>query len=143
MNDEQDLWDLRSTRRWHPLVRSLSARAGPPGIGRQIPRRLVLSPAHWGLIARTQTRIVHSPKAIFSPRVARTCRCVRWGASQSTQEGAIMPSEENKSGAQKAAEAEVESFRKDLGPFVVAAETSRMAMVFYTSCKRDEGASGL
>ena len=36
----------------------------------------------------------------------------------------------NKSGEQKAAEAEVESFRKDLGPFVVAAETTRMAMVF-------------
>lgn len=52
------------------------------------------------------------------------------GASQSTQKGAIMPNEENKSGAQKAAEAEVESFRKDLGPFVVAAETTRMAMVF-------------
>jgi len=41
-----------------------------------------------------------------------------------------MPSEENKSKAQKAAESEVESFRKDLGPFVVAAETTRMAMVF-------------
>jgi hypothetical protein len=31
---------------------------------------------------------------------------------------------------QKGAEAEVDSFRKDLGPFVVAAETTRMAMVF-------------
>ena len=41
-----------------------------------------------------------------------------------------MPNEENKSGEQKATEAEVESFRKDLGPFVVAAETTRMAMVF-------------
>ena len=41
-----------------------------------------------------------------------------------------MPNEENKSGEQKAAEAEVESFQKDLGPFVVAAETTRMAMVF-------------
>jgi PAS domain S-box-containing protein len=36
----------------------------------------------------------------------------------------------NKSEEQKDAEAEVESFRKDLGPFVVAAETTRMAMVF-------------
>jgi hypothetical protein len=27
----------RSPRRWHPLVRSLSASAGPPGIGRQNP----------------------------------------------------------------------------------------------------------
>jgi PAS domain-containing protein len=41
-----------------------------------------------------------------------------------------MSSEENKSGEQKGAEAEVESFRKNLGPFVVAAETTRMAMVF-------------
>jgi PAS domain-containing protein len=41
-----------------------------------------------------------------------------------------MPSEENKSKEQQAAESEVESFRKDLGPFVVAAETTRMAMVF-------------
>ena len=35
-----------------------------------------------------------------------------------------------KSEGQKAAEAEVESFRKDLGPFVVAAETTRMPMAF-------------
>jgi PAS domain S-box-containing protein len=36
----------------------------------------------------------------------------------------------NKSQEQKAAESEVEGFRKNLGPFVVAAETTRMAMVF-------------
>jgi hypothetical protein len=41
-----------------------------------------------------------------------------------------MPEVTNKSEEQKDAEAEVESFRKDLGPFVVAAETTRMAMVF-------------
>ncbi len=35
-----------------------------------------------------------------------------------------------KSAEQKGAEADVESFRRDLGPFVVAAETTRMAMVF-------------
>jgi hypothetical protein len=35
-----------------------------------------------------------------------------------------------KSDHRKVAEAEVESFRKDPGPFVVAAETTRMAMVF-------------
>src|SRR3954470_22901467 len=46
------------------------------------------------------------------------------------QEGAIMPNGENKSGEQKIVEAEVEGFRKDLAPFVVAAETTRMAMVF-------------
>ena len=36
----------------------------------------------------------------------------------------------DKSKEQKAAESEVDGFRKDLGPFVVAAETTRMAMVF-------------
>jgi PAS domain S-box-containing protein len=36
----------------------------------------------------------------------------------------------SKSEEQKVAESEVDSFRKDLGPFVVAAETTRMAMVF-------------
>ena len=41
-----------------------------------------------------------------------------------------MPDKENKSGEQKAAEAEVESFEQGLGPFVVAAETTRMAMLF-------------
>ena len=41
-----------------------------------------------------------------------------------------MPNVKNKSKEQKAAESEVDSFRKDLGPFVVAAETTRMAMVF-------------
>ena len=41
-----------------------------------------------------------------------------------------MPRITNKSEEQKVAEAEVEGFRKDLGPFVVAAETTRMAMVF-------------
>ena len=35
-----------------------------------------------------------------------------------------------KSADQKTAEAEVEGFREDLGPFVVAAETTRMPMVF-------------
>jgi PAS domain S-box-containing protein len=37
---------------------------------------------------------------------------------------------ENKSKEQESAEAEVESFRADLGPFVIAAETTRMPMVF-------------
>ncbi len=36
----------------------------------------------------------------------------------------------DKSEQQKDAEAEVEGFQHDLGPFVVAAETTRMAMVF-------------
>lgn len=42
-----------------------------------------------------------------------------------------------KSDQQKVAEPEVESFRKDLGPFVVAAETTRMAMVFTDATKPD------
>jgi PAS domain S-box-containing protein len=41
-----------------------------------------------------------------------------------------MPKITDKSEGQKAAEADVESFRHDLGPFVVAAEETRMAMVF-------------
>jgi PAS domain S-box-containing protein len=41
-----------------------------------------------------------------------------------------MPKIANKSEEQKVAEAEVEGFREDLGPFVVASETTRMAMVF-------------
>jgi PAS domain S-box-containing protein len=36
----------------------------------------------------------------------------------------------DKSKAQKVAEGEVDSFRKRLGPFVIAAETTRMAMLF-------------
>jgi PAS domain S-box-containing protein len=41
-----------------------------------------------------------------------------------------MQIEQNNSKEQKAAELEVESFRKNLGPFVVAAETTRMPMIF-------------
>jgi hypothetical protein len=36
------------------------------------------------------------------------------------REDSVVPSEKDKSKEQKAAESEVESFRKDLGPFVVA-----------------------
>jgi len=42
-----------------------------------------------------------------------------------------------KSDEQKGAEAEVESFKDDLGPFVVAAETTRMAMVFTDATEPD------
>lgn len=38
--------------------------------------------------------------------------------------------EAKKSDGQKAAEVDVENFRKELGPFVVAAETTRMAVIF-------------
>jgi PAS domain S-box-containing protein len=41
-----------------------------------------------------------------------------------------MSNETKKSEEQKDAEAEVEGFREDLGPFVVAAETTRMPMMF-------------
>jgi hypothetical protein len=42
-----------------------------------------------------------------------------------------------KSIEQKDAEAEVEGFRKDLGPLVVAAEKTRMAMVFTDATEPD------
>ncbi len=41
-----------------------------------------------------------------------------------------MPNADEPSQQQDAAEADVESFRDDLGPFVVAADATRMAMVF-------------
>ena len=41
-----------------------------------------------------------------------------------------MPHDMGKSGQQEAAEADVEGFKEKLGPFVVAAETTRMPMVF-------------
>lgn len=41
-----------------------------------------------------------------------------------------MPAITDKSTRQKLAEGEVDKFRRDLGPFVVAAEATRMAMVF-------------
>jgi PAS domain S-box-containing protein len=42
-----------------------------------------------------------------------------------------------KSGEQKAAESKVEGFKEGLGPFVVAAETTRMAMVFADAKRPD------
>ncbi|MGI4764614.1 MAG: HWE histidine kinase domain-containing protein, partial [Janthinobacterium lividum] len=44
--------------------------------------------------------------------------------------GMTMSDQANKSGEQKVAESDVEGFRENLGPFVVAAETTRMPMVF-------------
>lgn len=48
-----------------------------------------------------------------------------------------MPKMPNKSEEQKQAEADVESFKNELGPFVVAAETTRMAMVFTDAKQHD------
>ena len=48
-----------------------------------------------------------------------------------------MPRIVNKSEEQKLAEADVEGFRANLGPFVVAAETTRMAMVFTDATEPD------
>ena len=47
-----------------------------------------------------------------------------------------MSAKARKDPEQKIAEAEVEQFREDLGPFVIAAETTRMPMVF-TDAKKD------
>ncbi|PIL14313.1 hypothetical protein P775_26780 [Puniceibacterium antarcticum] len=48
-----------------------------------------------------------------------------------------MPNHDSKSKDQKSAEGKVEGFQDDLGPFVVAAETTRMAMVFADACETD------
>ncbi len=48
-----------------------------------------------------------------------------------------MSNETKKSEEQKDAEAEVDDFRQDLGPFVVAAETTRMPMVFTDATEPD------
>ncbi|MGM4983073.1 HWE histidine kinase domain-containing protein [Rhizobium sp. SG570] len=48
-----------------------------------------------------------------------------------------MPDIIAKSDGQKIAEAEVDDFRRELGPFVVAAETTRMAMVFTDAKESD------
>jgi len=56
---------------------------------------------------------------------------------QAFGKGLTMPAVVSKSGDQKSAEAEVENFADDLGPFVVAAETTRMAMVFAVACETD------
>ena len=42
----------------------------------------------------------------------------------------MMVDKVEKTGEQKSAEGDVEGFSRDLGPFVVAAERTRMAMVF-------------
>ena len=46
-----------------------------------------------------------------------------------------MPKIVNKSEDQETAEGEIERFQDDLGPFVVSAETTRMAMVFTDACE--------
>ena len=48
-----------------------------------------------------------------------------------------MSTKPTKTDGQKAAEADVQSFRENLGPFVVAAETTRMAMVFTDATEPD------
>lgn len=49
----------------------------------------------------------------------------------------VMSAIKTKDNEQKRAEREVESFRKNRGPFVVAAETTRMAMVFTDAMEPD------
>nr|WP_243415049.1 HWE histidine kinase domain-containing protein [Altererythrobacter segetis] len=48
-----------------------------------------------------------------------------------------MSDDTNTPADQEAAEAEVEKFRRQLGPFVVAAEKTRMAMIFTNACKAE------
>ena len=49
---------------------------------------------------------------------------------------ADMPERVDKSDQQKDAESKVKSFQANLGPFVVATETTRMAMVFTDATER-------
>lgn len=49
-----------------------------------------------------------------------------------------MPEVVKKTEEQEVAEADVDSFRKELGPFVVAAETTRMAMIFTDAKEADD-----
>lgn len=58
-------------------------------------------------------------------------------ASDVHENAPVTVTEQNKSAEQKAAEAEVESFRKDPGPFVIPAETTRMAMMFMDAKEPD------
>jgi PAS domain S-box-containing protein len=74
--------------------------------------RLVALFAHW----RERSTL------LTTSSLGASCRTTGWIRRMSEMT--------NKSEEQKDAEAEVERFRKDLGPFVVAAETTRMAMVF-------------
>ena len=46
-----------------------------------------------------------------------------------------MADDTNTAADQKTAEADVERFQDQLGPFVVAAEKTRMAMIFTNACK--------
>jgi two-component sensor histidine kinase len=55
-----------------------------------------------------------------------------------TRQGQGMPEIIIKCEGQKVAEAEVESFRSDLGPFVVAAESTRMPMLFMDAKERGD-----
>lgn len=57
-------------------------------------------------------------------------RNVGWAATQLTVWNEAISDKAHKDLEQRAAEAEVEEFKRDLGPFVVAAETTRMPMVF-------------
>jgi PAS domain S-box-containing protein len=64
-------------------------------------------------------------------------RLTRWARFGSVDGDIQMTSKAPKDRGQKAAEAEVKHFKEDLGPFVVAAESTRMPMVFTDSKKLD------
>ena len=88
-----------------------------------------------GRAGRYQTKLKLPPPSIRTARSRISAKSFRfsdlfWNNDRKTVLIYVMSKIANKSEEQKAAEAEVESFRKNLGPFVVAAEETRMPMVF-------------
>jgi PAS domain-containing protein len=71
------------------------------------------------------------------PRAALTQPIGGFAERISRRFDAPCPGAENLQAGFVIGKAEVESFRKHLGPFVVAAETTRMAMVFTDATKPD------
>ena len=97
---------------------------------------LALDGGQW-LIEQVSPRRVAGAKSADRRELLRLVRDdVVMTASVSRSTGG-MSEITTRSDHQKGAEAEVEGFRKDLGPFVVAAETTRMAMVFTDATEPD------
>ena len=72
-----------------------------------------------------------SPEGAANSNPGYLCQTFSFRAWQPIGQGEpSMPQIVRKSEEQKDAEAEVESFQQNLGPFVIAAETTRMPMVF-------------
>ena len=78
-----------------------------------------------------------SARRVYRPH-SKTRQILRVGCNVSRTIGASadMPERADKSDQQKDAESKVKGFQANLGPFVVATETTRMAMVFTDATER-------